>query len=122
MYRFLDVATALGALRGREARACPLWVTLTVCDPFLEANAGTHVLTFADGRLAACEPAALADQAAANGPALAIDVAEFSSLLVGAVRLRALHNYGLATLSDPSSLGALDAFFACEPARCTTGF
>ena len=55
--------------------------------------------------------------------AVQMDVAEFSSLLMGAVNFRSLYKYGLADLSDPGYVGVLDRIFAVEDKpMCTTSF
>lgn len=52
-----------------------------------------------------------------------MDVAEFSSLLVGAVNFKSLYKYGLAKISDPSYVGVVDKIFAVEDKPiCTTPF
>jgi predicted acetyltransferase len=108
MYRALDIPATLAAAgiaryAGQGAR-----VTVTVADAIL----GERALPFE-----AAVPGVERDTA------LALDVADFSSLVVGSVRLRALHAYGLAHVSDPAAVAALDAAFAAVLApRCTTGF
>jgi predicted acetyltransferase len=108
MYRVLDIPAALAAAgiaayAGQGARA-----TVTVADAIL----GERSLPF-EAQIPGLE----------RDVAVALDVADFSSLVVGSVRLRALHAYSLAHVSDPAALPALDAAFAADLApRCTTAF
>jgi hypothetical protein len=55
--------------------------------------------------------------------ALALDIADFSSLLIGSVRFRTLHRLGLAEIGDPVHATTLDRLFAVDqPPICTTRF
>jgi len=117
----LTTAAALERLRGRVAHGCPARLGIRVRDSFLPANGGDHTLTFTGGELADVVGPAVLDPLTPDA-ILEGDVADLSSLLAGSVRLRALYDYGLATLSNPSFVGALDEFFACDPPRCTTAF
>ncbi len=55
--------------------------------------------------------------------AVALDVAEFSSLLMGAVGFRSLYDFGLATISDPAHIATVDRIFAADQKPiCTTAF
>lgn len=57
------------------------------------------------------------------GCAVALDVAEFSSLLMGAVGFRSLYDFGLATISDPAYVATVDRIFAADRKPiCTTAF
>ncbi|MCP4519523.1 MAG: GNAT family N-acetyltransferase, partial [Delftia sp.] len=52
-----------------------------------------------------------------------MDVADFSSLLVGAVNFRSLHRYGLAEISNLEYVGVLDKIFAVQDKPvCMTAF
>ena len=52
-----------------------------------------------------------------------LDVADFSSLVLGAVGFKTLHAYGLAKLSDPEALDQVDRLFHTEARpRCVTAF
>jgi hypothetical protein len=52
-----------------------------------------------------------------------LDVADFSALVMGTVRFRSLHDYGLAEISDPGAIDTLDRLFRTERKPiCTTPF
>jgi predicted acetyltransferase len=111
MYRVLDVPRALEALAaGGTSSGRSVWASLAVTDALLSENSEAFDL-------------AIEDDGSSDAVSLALDVAEFSSLVVGAVRLRSLYEYGLATVSSPSAVSRLDRLFAVEqPPLCTTSF
>ena len=79
-------------------------------------NAGSTLLGFEDGRLHLLHESPCDVE-------LRLDVAAFSSLLVGAVGFRRLHMYGLADVSDPAYIDTVDRIFAVEQKPvCTTEF
>jgi len=116
MYRVSDVARAFTLLEGRDFGGQTCALELTVEDSFLPENAGTTHLRFEDG----C--ARLADGGACD-VAVRLDVADFSSLLVGAVDFRSLYRYGLADVSDPEYVDVVDRLFAVRDRPvCMTSF
>jgi len=116
MYRVLDTATIWGVLKERDFGGQTCRVKLTIEDSFLPENAGSTLLYFDDGRLH------LPD----DGPhevEVRMDVAEFSSLLMGAVNFRSLYRYGLADVSDSGYVGVVDQIFAVKDKPiCMTPF
>jgi predicted acetyltransferase len=110
------VPAVLELLAGRGAADDRLSLAVNVSDSFYAPNNGRWVVRIEDGR------AKVADAGAADVE-LQLDVATFSSLAVGAVGFARLHGYGLAELSDPDQLAAVDRFFyAPESPRCLTFF
>lgn len=117
MYRVIDVPRMFELLQARDwgGQTCRLRLTLT--DSFLPENAGSTTISFERGRAALAE-----DEAAADVEAR-MDVAEFSSLLVGAVDFEVLLLYGLAEISDPAYVQTLQRLFWVERGPvCMTGF
>ena len=51
-----------------------------------------------------------------------MDIADFSSLAMGAVDLKSLRKYGLVSLSDATYLNAVNRVFASDRPICTTSF
>jgi predicted acetyltransferase len=122
MYRVLDVPgcfAALGDARADAPADAPagappfgdqtLTVTITTRDTFLPENAGSVAVRFEHGY-----PRVLAGRTEPADAAITLDVADLSSLLMGCVTLRSLHDYGLATVSDLSTLDALTRLFQVE--------
>jgi len=118
MYRVSDTSGIFNLLRERNFGGQTCKLKLTIEDSFLPENAGSTYLRFEDGRLH------LVDEGADDGDydvEVCMDVAEFSSLLVGAVNFRSLYRYGLAELSDPGYVRVVDRIFAVEDKpMCTT--
>jgi predicted acetyltransferase len=103
-------------LRERNFGGQTCRLKLTIEDSFLPENAGSAFLRFEDGRLHLMDDGGYDVE-------VCMDVAEFSSLLVGAVNFRSLHKYGLAEISDPGYVGTIDKVFAVEDKPiCTTAF
>ena len=120
MYRVIDTPGVFALLRDHDFGGQSCVVRLTIADSFLPANAGTLTFRFTAGRAAI-----VADEGAdaAGAIDLALDVSDFSSLLIGAARLRDLYTYGRATVADPAHVATLDRLFRADaPPICTTGF
>ena len=117
VYRVTDVREIFRALAGRNFGGQTCRLKLTVRDSLLPENAGSTLLSFERGDMRIVE----------NEPEydveVRLDIAEFSSLLVGAVNLRRLYRYGLADLSDPGYGQVVDRIFAVlDKPMCTTPF
>ncbi len=113
MYRVVDADAALAYVR-------PAWdefvVRIDVDDPLLAGAAGTRTIRFGPS-------GTVRDDAARADAALTIGVADLSSLVMGALRLRDLVRYGLATLEPASLLARVDdAFRTDAPPWCATRF
>ncbi|MEI6310144.1 MAG: GNAT family N-acetyltransferase, partial [bacterium] len=116
MYRFLDLPAAFRALAGHDFGGVSARLRLTVRDTFLPEADGSYDLVFRRGR-------ARLEGGATPEVELTLDIADFSSLLMGSIRLRSLVRYELATLSDPAWLDRLDQLFrVTEKPLCMTDF
>ncbi len=116
MYRVLDMPGIFALLRDHDfgGQSCTLQVTIR--DSFFPPNNGVTTIRFTNG-------AARVTADAAHDIAIALDVADFSSLLIGAVRFHTLLDYGLATLGDRAHARTVERLFAADrPPICTTGF
>jgi predicted acetyltransferase len=116
MYRVLDTAGAFRALDAHNfgGQTCRLKVTLA--DSFFPRNAGSVAVHFEDGVAQVVEEANTEVE-------IRLDVAEFSSLLMGVVSFKSLHAHGLAAISDPSWLDTIDRLFlTSEKPMCLTAF
>jgi predicted acetyltransferase len=115
MYRVLDIPRLFEILEGHDFNGVSCRLEIKVSDSFLPENAGATVVTFIEGR------AQLAPKAAPE-VILSLDVSDFSSLVIGAVGLRKLVEYGLAELSDSAYLGRLERLFSGPRPVCLTQF
>lgn len=116
MYRVVDTPAVFDLLRERDFGGQTCKLKLTVEDSFLPENAGSTLLWFEDGHLRVVDDGL-------HDVEVRLDIAEFSSMLVGAVNFRKLYSYGLADLTDPEYVGPVDKIFAVgtKPV-CTTQF
>jgi predicted acetyltransferase len=116
MYRVVDVPGILGLLKARDFGGQTCRLKLMVEDSFMPENAGSTLLYFEDGRLELMDGGDYDVE-------VSMDVAEFSSLLMGAVAFRSLYKYGLARISDPDYVEVVDQVFAVrDKPVCTTPF
>ncbi len=116
MYRVIDVARLFEQLAGYDFGGVTCRLELTLTDSFLPENARTYWLDFAGGMARLGEPGA-ADVA------VAMDIADFSSLVVGAIDFARLYDYGRATLSDATQAPLVSRLFRAEsPPWCLTSF
>jgi predicted acetyltransferase len=115
MYRVLDIVHLLDTLSDHNFGGVTCRVQIDLRDSFFPENAGSHVIDVADG-------AARVAQRAVPEVSLSLDIADFSSLVMGAVTLRKLAAYGLATLSDNRYLSRLDQMFSGPQPVCLTSF
>jgi predicted acetyltransferase len=79
-------------------------VKFAVTDDFFEVNNEAVIVHFKDGR-ASVEPEA------AYEVEVSLAIADFSSLLMGAVTFRSLYQYGLAKVSDEKYLPIINSLF-----------
>lgn len=116
MYRVIDVARLFEVLRDHDfnGQSCRLQIVLD--DSFLPQNAGRTTVWFENGR------ARLVGDGAGHEAAIRLDVAEFSSLVTGAVGFRRLYGYGLAAVSEAAYVGVVDRIFAAPQPLCLTSF
>jgi predicted acetyltransferase len=116
MYRVLDTPGIFGLLRDYNFDGQDCALKLTIRDSFFPENDGSTILQFRQGRPSV--------QAGGDYDVeVSLDVAEFSSLLMGAVRFTSLYKYGLAEISDQSAVDTIDRLFRTRiKPVCTTPF
>ena len=117
MYRVVDVPGVFAALRDHNFGGQSCRVKLTVRDTFLPENDGSHVIDFKNGAVRSMKKSGKADFE------ISLDIADFSSVIIGSVDLLNLYRYGRVKLSDDRYLDAAGRlFYAREKPRCTTQF
>jgi len=116
MYRVLNARQLWTQLADCDFNGTTLTVRINLHDSFLRANDGHLIVRFESGH------PRVVDQGTPDVE-IALDVAEFSSLLMGAVHFRTLCDYRLAAISEVSKLDEIDRLFS-YPQRpvCYTGF
>ena len=116
MYRVIDVRRLFAVLRDHDFGDVTARVRLNLTDTFVPENSGSYLLAVKNGR------AELAMSGAADVE-VEMDIADFSSLVVGAVDFSRLHAYGRATLSDPALVPTVNRLFHADiPPWCLTSF
>lgn len=115
MYRVIDVPRLLQVLQDHNFGNETCRLKINLADSFFPENAGSYTIHFQDGQ------SSLADDAVYD-VAMAIDVSEFSSLIMGAINFTALVELGLVSLSDSRYIDRLDRLFAAPKPICFTEF
>lgn len=116
MYRVVDVRRVFELLQPVSFGGESLALRITVNDSFLPENDGSVIVRFSKGRPDV-------EQATTPDGGISLDIAEFSSLLMGAADFRSLHRYGLAEVSESSLVERVTRLFATdEKPVCMTHF
>lgn len=116
MYRVIDIPLLFEQLAGHNFNGQSCKVKLTIRDSFLPENDGSWTIHFTEGY-----PVLSASDG--HEAEASMDIAEFSSLIMGSVTLKNLYMYGLAEISDVARLDQLHKLFLVEDKpRCTTPF
>jgi len=117
MYRVLNTRQVWSILEDRNFGGETLRLKLTVKDSFLKENDGSLVIHFDDGR------PQIKTGSARHDVELKIDIADFSSLIMGAVDLKSLYYFGAAKISKVDYLDRLQRLFATDQKPvCMTSF
>lgn len=117
MYRLIDVPRFFALLRDHSFGGQTCCLRVQMADSFLPENAGAWVLDVVDGRVQ------LLPADAPHDVSLALDVAEFSSLVTGAVEFKTLLNYDLVELSDAAYTETIHRlFYTDNKPVCLTSF
>jgi predicted acetyltransferase len=116
MYRVIDTRRLFTVLQNHNfgGQGCRLKLSLT--DSFFSENEGSIVIHFVEGM-------AHLDTGKAYDVAIDLDIAEFSSMAVGAVGFRHLYEYGLAEISDANYVDVVQRLFQTnQKPLCMTRF
>ena len=116
MYRICNVEAFFADIQSSRFGNLSLTLKVNVNDSFIMENNRAFVLEFCDGQ---CKVGA----SASADVELNIDIAEFSSLVMGCTNLKHLVRYGKAVLSNTAYLGVLSRSFSLdEKPVCLTYF
>ena len=114
MYRVVDVPTLFEQQHDRNFGGQTLTLDLRINDSFMPENAGDYVVNF-KGRYVSTETSDCRVR-------LEADIADFSSMVVGAVSPSALHRLGKVAISDSGLLPSLDRLLEGPAPVCMTAF
>lgn len=108
MYRVVDTAGVLRVLADHDFGGQTCKLKLTIEDTFLPENASSLIVHVNEGKLA------IQHEADDFDAEVKLDIADFSSLLVGAISFRTLVQYGLAEISDPGLVQTVHRMFLTD--------
>jgi predicted acetyltransferase len=116
MYRVVDVRRTFELLHPVNFGGESLRLRINVSDSFLTENDGHLTVRFSKGHPEV-------EQAATPDVGITLDIAEFSSLLMGAADFHSLYRYGLAEVSETARVEQIARLFATdEKPICMTHF
>jgi predicted acetyltransferase len=116
MYRVIDTLRLIKTLKDHDFNGQSCIVTLTIEDDFLPENSGSVTVQFNKGK-----PKVISG--VRSEVEIIMNIADFSSLIMGVIDLSTLYNYGKVEISKQSYLGLLDQiFFSKERPFTTTQF
>jgi predicted acetyltransferase len=107
MYRVVDTRALFQRLADHDFGGQTCKLKISIDDSFLPENSGDLVVHFESGH-------ATVQEDGDYDLAIQLDVAEFSSLLMGVVSFAALQRYSLATISDAGGIGTVSRLFHAE--------
>ncbi len=102
MYRVIDVPRLFELLADHDFGGVSCRLKIKLRDSLLPENEGEYVVAFVDGK------ATMMIDTAVYDVAIEIDVAEFSSLVVGAATFARLYQYGLVKILAEITLSSLE--------------
>ena len=107
MYRVIDARRIFRLLRNHDFNGHTCRLRITLRDTFVPQNAGSLTVHFKNG-------SPILDRAENADVEIFIDIADFSSLLMGAVGYKSLFDYGLSDISEKRYLDVVHDIFRVE--------
>lgn len=116
MYRVINAAALFRRLHAHDFGGESLKVQITLVDSFLPDQEGSITVNFERGR-------ANVTEGVDHDVAIRLDIADFSSLMMGVIPFSRLHHYGLVEISDPAYVAQVERlFWAQHGPVCLTSF
>lgn len=117
MYRIINTKGIFEELKGHNFNNQTCKLKISVLDNFVEANHGSYVIHFNEGR------ATVKDIEGEYEVEIGLDVADFSSLITCAVSFRSLLKYGRVSITNESYINTVNQIFAsADKPICLTAF
>jgi len=104
MHRVIDVEKFFEDVKGHNFGDQSVRVRIDIKDSFLPENSGTRYVDFANGKVSL-------KKSGKFDVAIGLDIAEFSSVVLGAVDFKDLYEIGKADISDEKYLGTINRLF-----------
>lgn len=115
-YRVINVSRVFDLLIEHNFSNANLKLKITIRDSFYPKNDGSTLVYFTDG-------SALVETVHSDFDVeITMDIAEFSSLIMGAVGFKKLYHYGLASITDKMYILTIDKMFAAPKPICISKF
>jgi predicted acetyltransferase len=108
MYRVINVSKFFTLLSNHSFGDQSIKLKIAIQDTFLPVNDGDYIIHFQKGK-----PMVISSKDAYDAE-VKLDIARFSSLVMGAVSLSKLYGYGLIQLTDRNLLHVLDKLFRTD--------
>ncbi|MFX0206887.1 MAG: enhanced intracellular survival protein Eis, partial [Candidatus Hodarchaeota archaeon] len=108
MYRVINVAKFFTLLSNHSFGDQSIKLKITILDTFLPENDGNYIVHFQKGK-----PKVISTKDDYDAE-VTLDIARFSSLVMGAVHLSKLYGYGLIELTDEKILQLVDKLFRTD--------
>jgi predicted acetyltransferase len=115
MYRIIDVHRFFTLVEEHDFCGMTCRLKIVLEDSFFPENGGSYFVDFEEGH-------ATKSRERVSDVEIKLDVADFSSLVMGAVKFKALHDFGLVKTSDERFVPKLDQLFAAPKPICFTEF
>ena len=107
MYRVLNTPGIFKALKSHNFGHQTCRLNITIEDDFLPENSGSTIVHFENG-VPHLSPNASYDVT------ISLDIASFSSLIIGVVTFKNLYNYSLATISPNDHIDTITRLFLTD--------
>ncbi|MCB8968726.1 MAG: GNAT family N-acetyltransferase [Ardenticatenaceae bacterium] len=116
MYRVIDVPRLFAVLADHNFNGQSCRFTLSLADSLLPENGGEYGVLCVNGRITLTAPQP-------DDVVVSMDIAEFSSLITGAIGFNELYQFNLADISDVNLLETINQlFWTAQKPLCLTSF
>ncbi len=113
MYRVIDTPGLFKTLKNHNFNNQTCRMKIGINDSFLKSNNKSFIVSFDNGK-------ATVHKTDNSEVEIKLDVAEFSSMVMGVVDFKTLYNYGLADISDKKYIEAVNSTFRTDTKPITT--
>ncbi len=108
MYRIINAEKLFQKLKNHNFGDQTLTLKMNIDDDFFPPNSRSLIIAFKNGM------PEVKSNSTSFDVETSINVSNFSSLIMGAVPFKKLHNYGLVTISDENFIDDVNKLFQCE--------
>jgi predicted acetyltransferase len=116
MYRVIDIPGFFRDLKRHNFSNQDCKLKLTITDSFYPENEGSHIIHFVNGK-------ARIKKSGDFEVEIQLDIADFSSMVMGVLRFKNMYAYGQAEISDKKYIDLINRLFTTENKPiCTTQF